>query len=86
VTKSYTLKVGEHEVVRRRFFGRTWAVAYAGMPTDNTYSLAVTWSVGHQSAAYNLFLPSDQRELPLFSGRMFIEDVSPQRVSLRYVD
>jgi hypothetical protein len=84
MAKSYTLRVGESGVIRRSFFGRTWSVAYAGMPTADTYSLAISWTVCHQSAAYNVFLPSDQREVPLVHGRLFVDDVSPQRVSLRY--
>jgi len=41
---------------------------------------------GHQSAACNVFLQRDQRELPLFRGRLAVEEVSQERIRLRFED
>lgn len=84
MSKEYTLRVGESGVLRRRFFARSWTVGYAGMPSEKAYSLFVTWSMGHQSAAYNLFLTLDQREVALAGGRLRVLDLSARELRLRF--
>jgi len=80
----FTLGVGDAAAIRRRFFRRSWSVVYAGMPDDRSYSLAVNWSLNYNSAAYNLFLPADQRELRFLDGRIVVEDLSPREIRFRY--
>ena len=52
----YTLRIGEQAALRRNFFGTTWYVLYAGMPSDARYSIAVTWTMGYHATSY-LSLP-----------------------------
>ncbi len=84
MSTSYSLRVGEQAAIRRRFFRKSWAVVYAGMPTERTFSLAITWSVNYNSAAYNVFLPLDQREMPFLDGRLVFESVSAQETRFRF--
>jgi hypothetical protein len=79
-----TLRVGESVKIKRAFFTKSWSVVYAGMPNDNTYSLAVTWSVNYYSTAYNLFFQKGTRELPFLKGRLLIKGVSSSEITLEY--
>jgi len=80
----FRLRVGERAAVRPRWWGRSWSVTYAGMFADGTYSFAVTWSAGHNSAAYNLFLGRDQREVRLPVGTLEVSEVSRAEVRFRF--
>jgi len=77
------LKLGESARVRPRWWGTTWSVIYAGMLRDGTCSFAVTWSLGHASAAYNVFLAPDIRRFVLPFGTIEVFDPSPERVRIR---
>ena len=80
----YTLKVGESAKIKKAFFTKSCSIVYAGMPNDETYSIAVTWSVGHNSAAYNLFFPRDNREISMSTaGRVTVYSVSPDEIRIR---
>ena len=80
----YSLRLGETAKVRPRWWGKSWTVTYAGVLHDGTYSVVVTWLMGHQSAAYNLFLGRDQREFQLPVGTVRIVELSPDRLRLRF--
>jgi hypothetical protein len=80
----HTIGLYETAVVRRRFFGATWSVIYAGMPSRDRYSLALTWTMGHQASSYNVYLERTPAEIPLGSGRLRVLELSPQRVRLRF--
>jgi len=80
----YSLKVNQSAVIRRGFFTRTWSVVYAGAVSEQTYSLAVLWSFGHQAGAYNLFLQMREREVPFLEGRLVVHSVSPDQIRLSY--
>ena len=84
MNQEFTLQVGEFRVLQRAFFGRTWAVAYAGMPNDRTWSIAVIWGQNHQSAAFNLFLPLDQQAVSFGNGRLVALSISAREIRLRY--
>ena len=80
----YTLKVGESARIKRGFFTRSCSIVYAGMPNDKTYSVAVTWSMGHNSAGYNLFLPRDNREIVMSPGlSVTVYGASPTELRIR---
>lgn len=78
-----TLRLGEEATVRRRFFGKTWSVVYAGMLHDDRYALVMTWCFGHMATSYNLFLPSGVREVPFKGGTLRVVDVSPEQIRFR---
>lgn len=84
MNKNYSLRIGETGAIRRRFFRKSWVVGYAGMPTEKTFSLTIMWTLNYNSAAYNVFLPLDQREMSFLGGRLLFESVSPQEIRFRY--
>ena len=79
-----TLQVGESCTLVSAFFGKGSAVVYAGMPSESTYSLAVSWGRGYQAAAYNLYLPLEQRELNVAKGRLRIHTVTPREIRFSF--
>jgi hypothetical protein len=72
----YTLLLGESANVRPGSFRMSLSIVYTGMITDNKYSNAVTWDYGYHSAAYNLFLSLDHKEVVIPKGKLIIESVS----------
>jgi len=80
----YTLKVSEFVNVRPGIFRKTVSVVYAGKINDNKYSIAVTWRYGNQSAAYNLFLSIDQKEVFIPTGKLFIKNVTDNKITFRF--
>ncbi len=82
----HTLNVGESLIMKEGFFNTGEHLVYAGMPTDSCFSIVVTWSIRHNSAAHNLFFPVTQQQIE-FSGRRFaVKEVSQARVQLEEID
>jgi hypothetical protein len=77
------LRVGEEAKIRSGFASSTW-IAYAGMPNRDTYSVAIKWTSGNNSAAYNLFLPTGQTEFAAAKGRVRVYSVSAGEIRLRF--
>ena len=80
----FSLKVGESAAVRPRWWGKSWSVIYTGTQADGTCSIAVMWTMGHNSAAYNLYLTEAQREFRLPVGRVQVVEHSAAGVRLRF--
>jgi len=64
--------------------GKDW-IYYAGMPSENVYSIVQKKSTGYQGFAWNLFYPRKQTEIRIDGVSLFVESVSPQeiRISVR---
>jgi hypothetical protein len=77
--KEYTLKVGENAKVKSGFM-TSYSLVYAGMLSDYIFSIAVTWSSGNNSAAYNLYFEKGQREIKFLNGRLTVRDVSKSEI------
>ncbi|UCD16287.1 MAG: hypothetical protein JSV44_07400 [Candidatus Zixiibacteriota bacterium] len=82
--QEHTLKIGESFYLKKGIFV-SHGIGYAGMPTDSTYSLLITYHRGHNSMAYNLFFRLSQREIALPKGHLTILRVTPQEILLRTV-
>ncbi len=82
--KDYSLLVGESAKVKTIFFGNI-TVAYAGMVSEQVYSVVVQWSSGNNSLAYNLYLGRNQREVHLPKGKIIVSGATPERMNFRYV-
>ena len=78
----HLLKIGGSVPIKRGLMTKH-TLTYAGMPNENVYSLVVTCSSGHNSLAYNLYIPKDQHELELADVRITVLNVSPHEVRLR---
>lgn len=78
--KTYELEINQSVAVKRGWMSRTYVV-FAGMPSDSTYSLAITYTNVHNSIGYNLFIPRSQTEVKLFKGWLVVQRVTPTRIT-----
>jgi len=81
----FSVRIGGVAAVRPRWWGKAWSIIYAGMVGEETSSVAVMWTMGYNSAAYNLYLSLDQREFELPIGRVTVSDVSPGELRFRFL-
>ena len=81
--KRYTLKVGETAKVRSGFI-TSYAIVYAGMVSNAVYSVAVAWTCGQNSMAYNLFLSERQRQFQAAKGQVAVHRVSPEEIEFSF--
>jgi len=77
--ESIVLSIGESFHLRR---GKDHVV-YAGMPSENVYSIVQKKSSGYQGFAWNLFFPKRRLEIIIDGVNLFIENVTPEEISLR---
>jgi len=82
--REYRLKVGETAVVRQRWWGKSWSIIYAGMLEDGTCSVVVVWTMGYNSAAYNLYLSRGERGFRLPFGTAAVVEMSPGELQMRF--
>ncbi|MEE9442224.1 MAG: hypothetical protein V3V99_06110 [candidate division Zixibacteria bacterium] len=52
------------------------------MPNEHTYSLVLTWSSSHNSMAYNLFLPTTQKEIVHEYLMIYVRRVTSSSIEL----
>jgi hypothetical protein len=80
--REHDLKIGESALIKRGFMTKV-SLVYAGIPNDKVYSLVVSRSAGHNSLAYNLYIPIDQRQIEISDVKLTIESVSPSEINFR---
>ncbi len=80
--QEHGLRIGESALIKRGFLTKVLLV-YAGMPNDKVYSLAVSSSAGHNSFAYNLYIPIDQQRIEISDVKLTIENISPNEIRFR---
>ena len=73
------LAVGEDVHLRR---GRD-RIIYAGMPSENVYSIAQKRSDGYRGYSWNLFFPKRRQEITIDGVNIFVENVTPEEIRLR---
>jgi hypothetical protein len=56
-------------------------IIYAGMPSDEVYSIAQRKSNGYQGYAWNLFYPKNRREITIDGVRLYVERVTPDEIA-----
>jgi hypothetical protein len=81
----YTLHFSQTVKVRPGVFRSQISVVYTGMVNEYTYSIAVIWSYGHNSMAYNLFFPQHQKELEIPKGKIEIISINQNEMRFRYI-
>ena len=77
--ESIVLSVGESVHLRR---GKDH-IFYAGMPSDNVYSIVQKKSDGYRGYSWNLFFPKKQQEITIDGVNIFVENVTPEEIRLR---
>jgi hypothetical protein len=73
------LSVGEDVHLRR---GKDHII-YAGMPSDNVYSIVQKKAHGYQGYSWNLFFPKRRQEITIDGVNIFVESVTPEEIRLR---
>jgi hypothetical protein len=81
---TYHLRIGETAVVRPRWWGKSWSVIYAGVPAEGSVALVVQWSMGHNSAAYDLYLHAGEREFFTPVGRGEVLEATSREIRFRF--
>ena len=77
---SITLTVGESTELKS-FKGH---IAYAGMPSENVYSIVQMKNVGAKDAlAWNLFFPKGKTEIVIDKVNILVENVTTDVIQLR---
>jgi len=73
------LSVGEDVHLRR---GKDHII-YAGMPSENVYSIVQKKATGYQGYAWNLFFPKRRQDITIDGVNIFVESVTPEEIRLR---
>jgi len=79
VIEPIVLSVGESVHLRQ---GKDH-IYYAGMPSENVYSIVQKKAAGNQGYAWNLFYSRKQQEITIDGVNIFVENVTPQEITLR---
>ena len=77
--KSVVLSVGDDFHLKR---GKDHIV-YAGMPSDNVYSIVQKKANGYQGYAWNLYYPRRRQDITIDGVNIFVERVTPEEIELR---
>jgi hypothetical protein len=78
-TKSVVLSIGEDFHLK---LGKDH-IAYAGMPSEEVYSIAQKKGSGYQGFAWNLYYPKRKRDITIDGVRLYVERVTPDEIELR---
>ena len=71
IGEEYHLKLGKDRII------------YAGMPSEEVYSIAQRKNSGYQGYAWNLFFPKNRRDITIDGVRIYVERVTPDEIELR---
>jgi hypothetical protein len=80
--QEHNLMIGESALIKRGIMTKVTLI-YAGIPNDKVYSLVVSRSAGHNSLAYNLYIPIDQLRIEISDVKLTIESLSPNEIHFR---
>jgi len=58
-------------------------IIYAGMPSENVYSIVQKKTSGYQGFAWNLFFPRKQLDITIDKVKIFVESVVPEEIRFR---
>jgi hypothetical protein len=58
-------------------------IIYAGMPSEEVYSIAQKKGTGYQGYAWNLFFPKRRRDISIDGVKIYVERVTPEEIEIR---
>jgi hypothetical protein len=58
-------------------------IIYAGMPSENVYSIAQMKQNGYQGYGWNLFFPKRRQNITVDGVNLYVESVTPDEIRLR---
>lgn len=79
INKAIVLAIGEDLHLK---LGKD-RIMYAGMPSEEVYSIAQRKNNGYQGYAWNLFYPKNRRDITIDGVRIYVESVTPDKIELR---
>jgi hypothetical protein len=77
MTRPIVLSVGGDFHLRR---GKDHII-YAGMPSENVYSIVQKKATGNQGFSWSLFFPKRQQDITIDGVKLFVESVTPEEIS-----
>ena len=82
--KLVVLSVGDGTHLGFRLFGfGKGRITYAGMPSENVYSIVLQKEFGWQGFAWNLFFPKNQSKIRIDGVNILVDSVTPDEIRLR---
>ena len=81
ISKAVVLSIGEAFHLRR---GKD-RIIYAGMLSDNVYSIVQKKADGYQGFAWNLYYPKRRQDIAIDGVNIYVERVTPEEIELRVV-
>jgi hypothetical protein len=58
-------------------------IIYAGMASDNVYSIVQRRASGYQGYAWNLFYPKKKQDIIIGGVHIFVENITPEEIRFR---
>ncbi|HUT67581.1 MAG TPA: hypothetical protein VMW86_03410 [Dehalococcoidales bacterium] len=79
IRKTVVLSIGEDFHLK---LGKDHIV-YAGMPSEEVYSIAQKKGTGYQGYAWNLFYSKRRRDITIDGIKLYVERVTPDEIEIR---
>jgi len=77
--KTITLAIGDGFHLKR---GKD-RIAYAGMPSEDIYSIVQIKASGYQGYAWNLYFPRRKQDITIDGVNLYVENVTPGEIRFR---
>ena len=58
-------------------------ITYAGMPSDEVYSIVQRKAAGYQGFSWNLYYPRRKREITIDGISLYVDSVTPDEIRFR---
>ena len=79
IARTVTLTIGEGFHLKR---GKD-RIAYAGMPSEDVYSIVQIKASGYQGYAWNLYFPRRKQDITIDGVSLYVENVTPEEIRFR---
>jgi len=79
MAKTVMLAVGEACHLRR---GKD-RIVYAGMPSEDVYSIVQRKASGYQGYSWNLYFPRRKQDTTIDGVKLYVENVTPEEIRVR---
>ena len=77
--RTVTLAVSERFHLKR---GKD-RIAYAGMPSEDVYSIVQIKASGYQGYSWNLYYPRRKQDITIDGVNLYVENVTPEEIRFR---
>jgi hypothetical protein len=77
--RTVTISVGEGFHLKR---GKD-RIVYAGMPSEDVYSIVQIRASGYQGYSWNLYFPRKKQDITIDGVNLYVENVTPEEIRFR---